>query len=157
MLCDDQIFSFLENIRETLQNFHNLLLDILAKMWQFGVYTLFLTCSTVEFHLTEIIQIVVLQYSRNTNRETSQCGGCEYKGKLFKKKSSYCSKANWLCIKQLWEEVMLSGMYATGQILNFHNPRKFQNKGAELMHACSYSRCFKNWWKRGQWDSWINC
>ena len=39
---------------------------------------------------------------------------------------------------------MLSGMYVTGQILNFHNPRKSQNKGAELMHACSYSRCFKN-------------
>ena len=39
-----------------------MLLDVLAKIRQFGVYSSFLTCSAAEFHWTEIIQIVTRQY-----------------------------------------------------------------------------------------------
>ena len=49
MMTDDQIFSSFKN-RGTLQYFHNMLLDVLAKIRQFGVYTFFLTCSAAEFH-----------------------------------------------------------------------------------------------------------
>ena len=61
MISDDQIFSF-KSIRGTPQYFHNMLLDVLAKIRQFGVYTLFLSCSAAEFHWTEIIQVVACQY-----------------------------------------------------------------------------------------------
>ena len=50
MMTDDQIFSSFKNIRGTLQYFHNMLLDVLAKIRQFGVYTFFLTGSASEFH-----------------------------------------------------------------------------------------------------------
>ena len=60
MISDDQIFS--KNIRGTPQYFHNMLLDVLAKTRQFGVYTFLLTCSAAEFHWTEIIQVVAGQY-----------------------------------------------------------------------------------------------
>ena len=56
MISDDQVFSSFKNIRETPQHFHNMLLDFLAKIRQFGVYTFFLTCSAAEFHWTETIQ-----------------------------------------------------------------------------------------------------
>ena len=46
----------------TPQQFHNMLLDVLAKIIQFGVYTVFLTCSGAEFHWTEMIQVVACQY-----------------------------------------------------------------------------------------------
>ena len=62
MISDDQIFSSFKNIRGTPQYFHNMLLDVLAKIRQFGVYTLFLSCSAAEFHWTEIIQVVACQY-----------------------------------------------------------------------------------------------
>ena len=62
MISDDQIFSSFKNIRGTPQYFHNMLLDVLAKIRQFGVYTLFLSCSAAEFHWTEIIQVVARQY-----------------------------------------------------------------------------------------------
>ena len=60
-ISDDQIFSSFKN-RGTPQYFCNMLLDVLAKIRRFGVYTFFLTCSAAEFHWTEIIQFVVRQY-----------------------------------------------------------------------------------------------
>ena len=41
MISDDQIFSSFKNMRGTPQYFHNMLLDVLAKIRQFGVYTFF--------------------------------------------------------------------------------------------------------------------
>ena len=62
MISEDQIFSSFKNIRGTPQYFHNMLLDALANIRQFGVYTFFLSCSIAEFHWTEIIQVVARQY-----------------------------------------------------------------------------------------------
>ena len=58
MISEDQIFSSFKNIRGTPQYFHNMLLDVLAKIRQFGVYTFFLSSSAAEIHWTEIIQVV---------------------------------------------------------------------------------------------------
>ena len=62
MMSADQVFASFKNIRGTPQYFHNMLLDILAKVRQFSVYTWWLTLSAAEFHWTEIIQIVARQY-----------------------------------------------------------------------------------------------
>ena len=64
----------------------------------------------------------------------SKCNGLEYRGELFEKKSSYFSKANYLS-KQLWSNIIFSGMHPGGQILNFDNWRKFQNRGIEHIDA----------------------
>ena len=69
MVSHDQIFSSFKNIRGTSQYFHNMLLDVLAKIRQFGVYTFFLTCSAAEFFWTEIIQIVARQYRETLTDE----------------------------------------------------------------------------------------
>ena len=50
MISDAQIFSSFKNIRGTPWYFHNMLLDILAKIRQFGVYSFFGACSATEFH-----------------------------------------------------------------------------------------------------------
>ena len=47
---------------KTVLSTHNMLLDALTKIRQFGVYTFFLSCSAAEFHWTEIIQVVARQY-----------------------------------------------------------------------------------------------
>ena len=61
MISNDQIFSSFKNIRRAPQYFHNMLLDILAKIRQFGVYTFFLSCYAAELHWTEIIQVIACQ------------------------------------------------------------------------------------------------
>ena len=61
IISDSQIFSF-KNIRRTPQYFPNTLLDGLAKIRQFGVYTFLLSCFAAEFHWTEKIQVVARQY-----------------------------------------------------------------------------------------------
>ena len=48
----------------TLQYFHDMLLDVLAEIRQFGLYAFFLTCSADEFHWTEIIHVVTCQYGQ---------------------------------------------------------------------------------------------
>ena len=92
MICDDQIFSSFKNIRGTLQYAHNMLLGILAKIRQLGVYTFFLTCSAAEFHWSEIIQLLARQNGQTLTDE--QINEIEYKGELCEKKSSCCSKTN---------------------------------------------------------------
>ena len=62
MISDDQIFSSFKNIRGTPQYFHNMLLDVLSKNRQLGVYTLFLTCSAAKFDLADIIKVIADQY-----------------------------------------------------------------------------------------------
>ena len=37
--------------------------------------------------------------------------------------------------QQVWDKVILSDMHRIGQILNSDDRRKFQNRGAEYMHA----------------------
>ena len=69
MISDDQIFSSFKNIRGTLQCFHNMLLDVHAKIRQFGVCTFFLTCSVVEFHWTEIIWVFACQYRQTLSND----------------------------------------------------------------------------------------
>ena len=49
MISDDQIFTLFKNIRGTPQYFHNMLLEILVKIRQFGVYNFFLTDPAAEF------------------------------------------------------------------------------------------------------------
>ena len=51
-----------KSIRGTPQYFHNMMLDILAKVRQFGPPTFFLTCSAAEMgDWTEVIQSVAHQ------------------------------------------------------------------------------------------------
>ena len=69
MISNDQIFSSFNNIRGTRQCIHNMLLNVLAKTRQFGVYTFFLTCSAAEFHWTEMIQVVTCQYGHTLTDE----------------------------------------------------------------------------------------
>ena len=47
---------------EELLSTFTMLLDVLAKIRQFGVHTFFLTCAATESHRTEIIQVVACQY-----------------------------------------------------------------------------------------------
>ena len=46
-----------------------MLVDGLAKIKQFGVYTFFLTCSVATFHWTEIIRVGVPQYGETLTNE----------------------------------------------------------------------------------------
>ena len=88
MISNDQIFSSFKN-RGTLY-FHNMLLDVLTKIMQFGVYTFFLSSSAAEFHWTEIIQVAARQYGEMLTDE--QVNAMDWIGKSFEKKSCYCSK-----------------------------------------------------------------
>ena len=45
------------------------------------------------------------------------------------------AKIRHYLFKQLWSEVILSGMHPIGQILNFDDQREFQNRGAEHMQT----------------------
>ena len=44
MIGEDQIYASFKNIRGTPQYFHNMMLDILAKIRQFGPPAFFITC-----------------------------------------------------------------------------------------------------------------
>ena len=52
----------LKTLRGIPHYFHSMLLYFLAKIWQFGVYTFFLTFSAAEVNQTEIIQVIAGPY-----------------------------------------------------------------------------------------------
>ena len=85
MISDDQIFSAFKNIRGTPHYFHNMLLDVLAKIKQFGVYTFLLSCSVAEFHHTEIIQVVAHHYGELLTDEQVNAMNWNTKVNYFKR------------------------------------------------------------------------
>ena len=135
MISDDQIFSSFKNIRGTPQYFHNMLLDVLAKIRQFGVYTFFLTCSAAEFHWTEIIQILARQYGENLTDEQVNEMDWSTKVKYLKRNPVTVARQIDYVFRQLWGKVILSGMHPIGQVLNFDDRREFQKRGTEHMHV----------------------
>ena len=62
LVSDAELFSSFKSIRGTPQYFHNMMLDVLAKIRQFGPPTFFLTFSAAEFTWTDIIKIVARQF-----------------------------------------------------------------------------------------------
>ena len=62
MISDDRFCLPLKNLRGAPQYFHNMLLDVFVKTRQFGICTLFLTCSAAESQWTEIVQVGARQY-----------------------------------------------------------------------------------------------
>ena len=134
MISDDQIFSAFKN-RGTPHYFHNMLLDVLAKIKQFGVYTFLLSCSAAEFHWTEIIQVVALQHGEILTDDQVNAMYWSTKVNYLKRNPVTVARQIDCVIKQLWSKVDLSGMHPIGQILNFDERREFKNRGTEHMHA----------------------
>ena len=106
MISDDQIFSSFKNIRGTPQYFQNMLLDVLAKIRQFGVYTLFLTCSAAEFYWTEIIQVVACQYGEILTDEQVNAMDCSTKVNYLKRNPVAVARQIDYVFKQLWGKVV---------------------------------------------------
>ena len=119
MISDEQIFSSFKNISGTPQYFHNMLLDVLAKTRQFGVYTFFLTCSAAEFHWTEIIQVVARQYGQTLTDEQVNEMDWSTKVNYLKRNPVTVARQIDYVFKELGGKVILRGMLPIGQILNF--------------------------------------
>ena len=58
MITEDQTFVSFKGIQGTPQYFHNVILDVLEKIRQYGLYTFFLTCSAAEFECPYIVQVI---------------------------------------------------------------------------------------------------
>ena len=114
-----------------------MLLDVFAKIRQFGVYTFFLTCSAAECYWTEIIQLFARQYGEILSDE--EVNKMDWETKMKYVKRNPVTVARQIVFKQLWGKVILSGMHPIGQILNFDDRREFQNGGTA--YACPYSCC----------------
>ena len=135
MISDDQIFASFKNIRGTPQYFHNMMLDVLAKVRQFGVTTFFLTFSAAEFHWPEIIKIVAYQYGETLT--TEQVNGLDWNTKVKYLKRNPVTVARQIdyIFRQVFGKIIYSGMHPIGQILNHDDRREFQSRGAEHVHA----------------------
>ena len=108
IMSDDQIFASFKNIRWTPQYFHNMLLDVLAKSNQFGLYTFFLSCSAAEFHWTDIIKIVACQYGEKLSDEQVQAMNLSTKVSYLKRNPVTVARQVDYSFKQVWGKIILS-------------------------------------------------
>ena len=86
-----------------------MLLDVIAKIRQYGVYTFFLTCSTAEFDWSYIIQVIARQYGEELSDE--QIGAVDWDTKCSYLKRNPVTAARQIdhVFKNLWDKVILSG------------------------------------------------
>ena len=146
VISDDQIFSSFKKIWGTPKYFCNMLVDVLARLRQFGVYTFFLTCSVAEFHWTEIIHIGAPQYGETlTNEQVNAMDWSTMANYLKRNPVTVASQIDYV-FKELCDKVILSLMHPTVKILNFDNWTKFQNRGK----ACS--KQVKFWVLTTEWS-----
>ena len=119
----------------TPQYFHNMLLDVIAKIRQFIGYTFFLTCSAAGFYWTEIVQDVACQYGETLTDEQVNAMNWSTKVNYWKINSVTVAREIDYVLKQLLGKVILLGMHPIGQIMNFDNHKKFQNRETGYMTA----------------------
>ena len=125
MISDDQIFASFKNIRGTPQYFHNMLLDFLAKVRQFGVSTFFLTWSAAEFNWPEIIQIVAYQYGETLTTEEVNAMDWSTKCNYLKRNPVTVARQIDYIFKQVFKHVLYNGFHPIG-----HDGKgEFQNRG----------------------------
>ena len=93
-----------------------MLLDVLAKIRQFGVCTFFLSCSAAEFYWTEIIQIVACQYGEKVTDGEVNSMDWGTKTNYLKRNPVTAARQIDYLFPQLWGKVILSGMHPVGQI-----------------------------------------
>ena len=137
MLSDQQIYYTFKNIRGTPQYNRNQLLDILAKVRQFGCYTFFLTITAGIPHFWfEIFQILGHQYGKNFSKEdVMNMSNKERINWLKRNPVTVARQVDYLFTKFLGPTVIMSGMHPIGQILNYDEKREFQMRGVEHPHC----------------------
>ena len=136
MIGEDQMYASFKSIRGTPQYFHNMMLDILAKIRQFGPPTFFLTCSAAEMgDWTEIIQSISHQSGIDLNYQQIKDMDWADKVKMLKRNPVTAARMIDDRFRQLFGKVLYSGMHPIGQILNHDERREFQSRGAEHTHA----------------------
>jgi hypothetical protein len=113
------------------------MLDVLAKVRQFGCYTFFLTLSAGIPHFwPEIFQILGRQYGKNfTLQDVNNMSNNEKISWLKKNPVTVARQVDYLFTKMLGGAVIMSGMHPIGQILNFDEKREFQMRGVEHLHC----------------------
>ena len=135
LLYDDQVFASFKTIRGTPQYWHQMQLDMLAKLRQLGPYTFFLTGSAAEFHWPEVIQIVAKQYGTNLSIEDINCMDWNTKRIWLQRNPVTVARQIDYIFEQLWSKVILSGAHPIGQILNYDRRKEMQGCGTEHFHA----------------------
>ena len=100
LISADQIFSSFKILLSTFTIFFWLSLPKLGSLEH--ILFLDLLCSRIPLDGNNLGCCFLIL--TNINWWTSKCNGLEYKGKLFEKKSSCCSKANWLWIQVFIEQ-----------------------------------------------------
>ena len=136
MIGDDQIYASFKNIRGTPQYFHNMMLDILAKIRQFGPPAFFLTCSAAEMGAwIEIIQTIARQFG--TKLSNDEVKNLTWKEKVDWIKRNPVTAARMIDerFRLLFGKILYSGMHPVGQILDHNERREFQDRGAQHPHG----------------------
>ena len=135
LISEDQLYASFKNVRGTPQYYHNMMLDVLAKVRQHGIYTFFLTCSAAEFQWTEVIQVIARQYQEELTDDEVKNMDWTTKVSYLKRNPVIAARQIDYIFKKLWNGVILSGMHPIGEILNYDERREFQNRGTEHIHA----------------------
>ena len=136
MIGEDQIYASFKNIRGTPQYFHNMMLDILAKIRQFGPPAFFITCSAAEMGAwIEIIQTIARQFG--TTLSDNDVKNLSWKEKINWIKRNPVTAARMIDdrFRQLFGRILYSGMHPVGQLIDHNERREFQNRGAQHPHG----------------------
>ena len=136
MIGEDQMYASFKNIRGTPQYFHNMMLDILAKIRHFGPPTFFITCSAAEMgSWIEIIQTIARQFG--TILTENEIENMHWGDKVMWIKRNPVTAARMIDdrFRQLFGKILYSGMHPVGKIINHDDRREFQGRGAQHPHA----------------------
>ena len=135
MISDAELYASFKSIRGTPQYFKEMMLDVLAKVRQFGPPTFFITFSAAEFHWTDIIKIVAKQTNEDLTDEFIESMSWKTKCSYLRRNPVTVARQIDYRFKQLWKNVLLSGMHPIGQILNYDDRREYQGRGVQHVHA----------------------
>merc|ERR1711911_515939 len=118
MISNDEIFAVLKNIRGTPQYWHNMQLDVFAKIRYFGVPTFFLTMSAAVFQWTSIVKVIARQFGENLSDEEINAMDWKTKANYMKRNPVTVVRQIDYILKKVWKCVIRSDIQPLGNIWN---------------------------------------
>ena len=93
-----------------------------------------MSCSAAEFHLHDIINIIVRQYGEALSVEQVQAMNQSIKVSYLKRNLTVARQIDYI-FKHVWGKIILSDMHLIWQILNFDDRRDYQGRATEHFHT----------------------
>ena len=135
LLTKDDAYRFLRPIRGSPPYWQKVLLELLAAIKQFHIFTWFLTLSAADLKWEDTLMAIVKQQGKNLTKEQIQEMNWEDKCSLLRSNPATAAIHFHHRVQHLFSDVLLTDNCPIGKVTKYFYRIEFQQRGSPHLHA----------------------